>query len=627
MNTNVKENKDAMILIFLSDYKPGNREGKYKYKNDEYSGIQTSDAPTLCLLDCAHKAGNDISKIICIVSEDVYEKENVQVSNEGKKTTEFQNYKNFVRKKCREKYGDEYAKKLKFESVYYDFDPNAESDDKKIKGDKALYIYDQITQKLQDGNLHKKLSVYLDYTSGLRDISFLMTSIIRYMEFYDIKLEKIVYSKFNRNKTEDDKFNGEIFEIDYIYGMYNLINGVSEFINTGNASQLKMVYDNEKENMDKNELLIEISKVIETIIQFSETISLCSLSKLDTVMKNVQEGINKLEKMDKENKQISKTEKESDFYTQIFMTLLPLIKEKLYFNDNEFDYPQLVHWCVDNRMLQQALTIYTEKMPEYYFRKGFIAKEVVDINRVESKKNESSKYTTAFYTNLYDWSEAQKEEPETFFNKIRRIILEVWNDSDDNKTEKEVENELKNKIDKETDESVKTALQNFKEIVRMYSKPDGKKPKIKLEDGTEEEIREKKLLKFMNSLSNGDAGSNKDELYMIIYKKKPKEKTKKESDEEDTKTYRKKVKGIENLIDGTVKIENSEKLIDIMKYYLAVKLIRNRVNHASEKKLSGDEEFAFKKMKEYGIDIDESMRFSNIENILLQGVECTLKYI
>ena len=256
-------------------------------------------------------------------------------------------------------------------------------------------------------------------------------------------------------------------------------------------------------------------------------------------------------------------------------------------------------------------------MPEYYFRKGFIAKEVVDINKVESKKNESSKYTTAFYTNLYDWSEAQKEEPETFFDKIRRIILEVWEDSVDNKAEKQFANELNNRIGRETDESIKLALQNFKEIVDMYASHNCNKPKIKLKDGAEEEIRETKLSKFMNSLSSG---TNKDELYMIIYKKKY-------NKDKDAQTYRKKVKGIENLIDGTVKIENSEKLIDIMKYYLAVKLIRNRVNHASEKNLSTDEEVAFNKLKEYGIDIDESMRFNNIENILLQGVKCTLKYI
>lgn len=29
-------------------------------------------------------------------------------------------------------------------------------------------------------------------------------------------------------------------------------------------------------------------------------------------------------------------------------------------------YPKLIWWCAENGMLQQALTIYTEKMPIYY---------------------------------------------------------------------------------------------------------------------------------------------------------------------------------------------------------------------------------------------------------------------
>ena len=56
-----------------------------------------------------------------------------------------------------------------------------------------------------------------------------------------------------------------------------------------------------------------------------------------------------------------------------------------------------------------------------------------------------------------------------------------------------------------------------------------------------------------------------------------------------------------------------------MKYYLAVKLIRNRVNHASEKDISEDEKMAISKMEEYGIIID--MNFENIKNILLQGIK------
>lgn len=112
----------------------------------------------------------------------------------------------------------------------------------------------------------------------------------------------------------------------------------------------------------------------------------------------------------------------------------------------------------------------------------------------------------------------------------------------------------------------------------------------------------------MNSLDNG----NKNDLYAIIYKCE-------NNEEKQSNTYEKKVSAIENLVRGKVKMKNSDKLIHAMKYYLAVKLIRNRVNHASEKDISEDEKMAISKMEEYGIIID--MNFENIKNILLQGIK------
>ena len=113
----------------------------------------------------------------------------------------------------------------------------------------------------------------------------------------------------------------------------------------------------------------------------------------------------------------------------------------------------------------------------------------------------------------------------------------------------------------------------------------------------------------MNSLRNGN---NKDELYAIVYKCK-------NNEQKQSSTYEKKLMAIENLDKGKVKVKDAERLVHIMKYYLAVKLIRNRVNHASEKDISEDENKAIKKMKDYGITID--MNFENIKNILLQGIQ------
>ena len=40
---------------------------------------------------------------------------------------------------------------------------------------------------------------------------------------------------------------------------------------------------------------------------------------------------------------------------------------------------QVISWCVDNNMLQQALVLYIEKMPKYYVEKGVFLKSIDDI--------------------------------------------------------------------------------------------------------------------------------------------------------------------------------------------------------------------------------------------------------
>lgn len=567
-------NNNAMMLIFISKYNNSNVEEKeYIFENKGYCGIQTSDAPTLCLLNNADKDGKQLKKIICIVSREVFEDKVVLDEDTGEKITEYENYQRFIKR--------EYKKELEFIPVYYDFDPISKSDVK----DTALHIYHQITEILQKENQSDGLSVYVDYTSGLRDVSFLMTSIIRYMEFYNIKLEKIIYS---------NNGNGKISEIGYIYDMYTLINGVSEFVNTGNANQLKMFYQKEKE-VSENELSQEISDVIESIIQFSETVSLCSLSQLEDAIENVKISIKKLNDC---NKNVG-------FYTQIFMTLLPLIKEKLYFTEEEFNYPQLIHWCLDNRMLQQAITVYTEKMPVYYFQKNYVVKEIVDLEKVDFRAQDSSKEASGFYNELYNW--CLKDE-ENLYDKVKKCIFEVWEKVDaEEQKERQFLSELNILIENNSDEKVKDGLRQFEKIVKSYI--NHKKPEVILKNNESIIITQKSLQRFMNYL-NGN--SIKDELYALIYKKKP--------DKPDKSgTYNKKIRAIENLINGKVKVKDAEKLVHIMKYYLAVKLIRNRVNHASEKDISEDENKAIKKMKDYGITID--MNFENIKNILLQGIQ------
>ena len=51
--------------------------------------------------------------------------------------------------------------------------------------------------------------------------------------------------------------------------------------------------------------------------------------------------------------------------------MVKLIRKKFGMGDEgNLSYLQLISWCVENNMLQQALVLYIEKMPEYYVEKG-----------------------------------------------------------------------------------------------------------------------------------------------------------------------------------------------------------------------------------------------------------------
>ena len=40
------------------------------------------------------------------------------------------------------------------------------------------------------------------------------------------------------------------------------------------------------------------------------------------------------------------------------------------------DYLKITQWCIDNGLIQQALTVFNEKMPRYLFNKGYIKVKV-----------------------------------------------------------------------------------------------------------------------------------------------------------------------------------------------------------------------------------------------------------
>lgn len=603
---------ENVLLLFLSVYilkkkEDGTEKGyKYKYDNKEngkeemFNGRQTNEAPVNCLVSLAeadakiHNRKKAFDKILCIGTKEVFENK----AWEGKTT--YQLFEERLKAYCKKQNINS-----DFEICRIEYNMKDEEKNDPTTERRAMYIYGQISDALNIKSPEKKKTyVYVDYTGGFRDISFLMTSIIRYLEFADIECKKIVYS----NLSKSDESKNRIYELNCIYDMYQMINGVSEFVSTGNAVQLGKLF--EKENTPD---------LINAIIEFSNSMAVCDMSKID---KTVSDMAKLTEEVQEEHNSV---------YYEMFKSMIPMIREKMRLDElvtqekkGEINYPVLIDWCTDNGLIQQATTLYVEKMPFYYNEKGLLEKYVC-VDEVDPKLGDT-KEGAAFYEVLFNKAGITKEDRE--LEKFTDYVLKMW-ERIDRKYPENMKLQKRQKFIEELGRD-KKYLVSSKRIIEILEYIENKKTTNEKENIFKAlQINQKTVVSFMNSFK-----TSKDiQDYCMTGKKK----AKKNNNEKESFTIRNKVRSLKNLEkkdDWTIGIYND--LYDRMLYYLAMKMLRNRMNHASNSLTDDDRagiEYLASKgihfMKE-GTDINaEDAQFEldidTIKEIIREGIAPELK--
>ena len=534
----MEDQKRSSMLLFLSDYKVQGKDENhiiieddkpyYSYITDNdnnklaFPGCHTNDAPARFLLKLAEHNEEPIDKIFCIVSKDVYNIKLPQLENESSKLvlekgkTAFDRFSTLIR--------NEVGPSIEIIPIYYDFDSNNKGIDEK---DRPPHIYNQI-EACDIGE-----SIYIDYTGGLRDINLLMIALIRYLEFKGIVCKDIIYSNFHSDPKK-------IHSIRSTYNMFNMINGVSEFVGTGNARQL-VDLQKKLENTTNND---NVNNFVSSLQSFSDAIALCNVGSIVDAINSISESINTLEQ------DIS-----DDIFVQMFKTLIPTVKEKLYIGKEPPSILDLSQWCLDNNMLQQAVTIYNEKILSYYI-----------LNNYDDFKNELKKPIPKY--------RSYRDIHEKYKNLSK--IWDEFNDSDGkrNKYKKKisyyidceisnVQNKCKGfEVDEIEDYSI-IVYKAFKTIKNQYTHEK------------KDELSKDILHKATNFQDFMTSFMNNEDIFVKCVKDK----------------ITKDIKPIFSLQE----LETSNpKLWQAMKYYHAVKILRNNINH-----VSGDVGGMNAKMQEY----------------------------
>ncbi len=549
----------GIILLFLSKYcndkKPSNYEVEdIREQGRTFEGTQTNDAPVKYLLHNAADNGDRIEKIVCIVTKEVKE------NKDDEKFKDMVNDYIQTDQRLSDYYQDT---KIEFSPVKYNED---------IKGTekRSLDIYSQMSKVL----LHEEQSsIYIDYTGGLRDTSFLMTVIIRYLEYHNSICKRIVYS--NKDKTM-------ICVMDCIYDMFQLLNGVDQFTRTGNAELLEKCSEKEKDEKTKD--------LLEKIVKFSKVMSICDIKAIEKLLPDIDNGL----------KNYEKNAARASLFGEIFRDMIGIIKKKLYIEAGKsLGYPELIRWCLDNNMIQQALTLYIEKIPSYYYDTDMLIMPQEKIMESQGKTKE----IIAFYEKLYDsLVDKKKDEKIENFKKI----LESLN------TESMKISDLKQKKGNSSKENQILIDQLIQFLDKYYECKLGKRKKDKkMTELYQHNAKDGRA--YINALRNDSKL-----IYTFVYRE--------EREGKKIETYKKKLQALDKVKEGNVQIQESnidnEQLYQIMKYYLALKVMRNRINHAAEDASKESEEQAIAILKkDHGLCMD--IEFDNVKKLIRDGLEAS----
>lgn len=178
-----------------------------------------------------------------------------------------------------------------------------------------------------------KDEIFLETTGGMRDAAMYLLLVSRALSYIGVHTAAAVYSNFSTGKVED---------VSHLVDLFDLVGGMQEMANFGSVATLRDYYGRRRIREP------EIEKLLKAMEGLSEDITICRPS--------LQGRIEQF------NAAMEQAEHTQD---PLLQALLPAFRAKF---GKKLNIPGVIKWCMGNGMVQQALIIYSELMPNYLLR-------------------------------------------------------------------------------------------------------------------------------------------------------------------------------------------------------------------------------------------------------------------
>lgn len=389
--------KNLMVMV-LSDVKT---EKNGKVRTSKYPQIHrevktTNESAVRLLYQDLREKGQEINRIYAFATQTVQGKLMYMQEKDGQKQLLPYQYENHdithldYTKMCMKDILSEDAWRIIPE-------PHLGEDNVSLAMNRTLSYTLRIAGQIQDDidamrreNPDVKIVLHADCTGGPRHAIMMLINIIRLLQYNDVEIGSLFYSNWISSKRA-----GKIEQINDVYRFYNLIAGAEEFVNFGSVKDLQGYFQNRNISAELDDLLL-------TMGEFADEVKLCRrwrfVDAIDHLRKAIKTFEGKWENVEHRLDTVIESNDDVRLNDMLMFQLLPQIHKDYSDLLREHDPLSLIKWCLNQGLLQQALTLYTESIPYYLFH--FMAMTENEDRRAfleKQYKEHGKEYTKGFY--------------------------------------------------------------------------------------------------------------------------------------------------------------------------------------------------------------------------------------
>ena len=220
------------------------------------------------------------------------------------------------------------------------------------------------------------VALHADLTGGPRH------AVMRLLQYNGIEIGKTMYSDFFKKVVE---------EANDIYSLFDLIAGADEFAQFGSVSAILRYFGYDEKSLARPPHISErLHRLLFAMHGFAEEIKVCHYGAFAAAIEKLSKALREFDA----GREADDADVNEGMIAQLRFRIEEEYREIL---GEKIDDVKLLHWCVEHGYLQQALTLFTERVPVILMERGIVTLPKEFDAKVQEAMDKGDRRSTIFY--------------------------------------------------------------------------------------------------------------------------------------------------------------------------------------------------------------------------------------